>query len=162
MAIDQHRCTPGWYHVDDFRDETNSIIVNDHKCSFGTHENGSPIFPKQVLSIDYCEKRNVDPKRPWVALKNVGNGKKCGCHFLKPCERWDYKPFPSFSVKNAAPITQMPTIKKPNKCLERCDDQRHRECLAIPKYKNENKKNCACKDCCLMVTFHEENGWSLN
>ena len=147
--------------MDDFRDEFDVPIKHDHPCKFELHENGSPIFPKEVISIDYCEKRNVDPKRPWMALKNVANGKKCGCYFLKPCERWDYKPFPSFSVKNAAPITQLPAIKKPNKCLERCNDQRHRECLKIPKYQKEGKKDCACKDCCLMVTQHDDSGCTL-
>lgn len=96
-----------------------------------------------------------------MALKNVANGQRCGCYFLKPCERWDYKPFPGFTVKNAAPLTALPMIKKQSKCLERCDEQRERECLKIPKFRKEGKTNCVCKDCCLMTTHNEETGCVL-
>ena len=158
LRIEQHKCSPGRYVVDDdlFGSFEDSIITVP--CKFKVHKNGSPIFPKDVLTIDYCDKRNVDPKRPWMALKNVANGQRCGCYFLKPCERWDYKPFPGFTVKNAAPLTALPMIKKQSKCLERCDEQRERECFKIPKFRREGKTNCVCKDCCLMTTHNEDTG----
>ena len=126
-------------------------------CKFKLHSNGNPIFPKDVLAIDYCERRNVDPKRPWMALRNVANGHRCGCYFLKPCERWDYKAFSGFTVKNAAPLIALPLIKKPSKCLARCDDQRHKQCKNIPKFAKEGIENCVCKECCLMTTHRI--GW---
>ena len=92
-----------------------------------------------------------------MALRNVANGHRCGCYFLKPCERWDYKAFSGFTVKNAAPLIALPLIKKPSKCLARCDDQRHKQCKNIPKFAKEGIENCVCKECCLMTTHR--NRW---
>ncbi|CBY21240.1 unnamed protein product [Oikopleura dioica] len=155
IRIHQKSCSPGWMRLD------TEVTGETIQCLFPKHKSGSPIFPKSMIDVNYCEKRSVDPKRPWLALRNVANGGRCGCHYLKACERWDYKPFPGFTVRNAAPIITMPLVKNEQACLKKCDIQRERECTKIPQVVKEGKTNCACKNCCLMTTLSADDGCVL-